>query len=160
MTMKRYYKKFQLTEPMDELAESEALERGRYVVELQAPHRFERFAGGDLRAVYYPPDVTVDDACRDSAVRYPDADVQRYSSPEVRDGLLDYSVWFIRIGNVEKRVRIEEGVEPDSTHYRRYRYSADGELLDYTDHVYDADGLLEINLHAPDGSILSRLYDD
>lgn len=156
--MKRYFEKFYNDEPMVEISEAAARERGTYAVEDDiAMRRYRRVIDNQLDSIVYKgwndPTVPLIDLGRlGETVR-----AEIYSTvEELPNNAHRWRTWYI-----DPQRRITKILEPefaaDGSFLRRSLRSPDGKLVSYTVYHYDRDGyLLELVTHAPDGTITSR----
>ena len=156
--MTRYFERFSYGHPMDELAETVALERGTYVVEEPGPpRRYRSLLDGELRRVIY---TGWDDPTepRSDAVRRADgAAIEIYSPIEyLPHGGHRYLTWYLdAVGTVQKI--LEPEVAANGRLLRESLRGPDGDLISYDVHRYDDNGwLIEIVTHAPDGTVTGR----
>jgi hypothetical protein len=156
--MTRYFEKFYNDEPLVEVSEATARERGTYTVEDDTSmRRYRRFIDGRLDAIIY---AGWDDAAAPLAdFRDLNAGVEaQIFSPVVRlaHGGRKWRTWYVNAsGNVKKI--LEPEFDTRGEFIQESLRSPDGELVSYTVYHYDRDGyLLELVTHAPDGTVTSR----
>jgi hypothetical protein len=156
--MKRYFKKFNNADPMEELTERAALERGRYTVEDDASlRRYRRIIEHKLDSIVYqgwddPSEPIADLARLDEPV---EAEIHSTVEPRPDNGHR-WKIWYL-----DAQRRIIKILEPEFDAEGNFRqqnlYSPTGALIHYTIYHYDRDGyLLELITHAPDGTEIGR----
>jgi hypothetical protein len=156
--MSRYFEKFYNDEPMVEISEEVARERGTYTVEDNLPmRRYRRFIDGQLDTIIYagwddPTEPLTDFRGIKSGV-----EAQIFSPVErLPHGGRRWRTWYVDAAGSVKKIR-EPEFAADSSFLRTSLRRPDGELVSYTVYHYDRDGyLLELVTHAPDGTITSR----
>jgi hypothetical protein len=156
--MTRYFEKFYNDEPMVEISEEVARERGRYTVE-EDPlmRRYRRFIRGQLNSIIYagwndPTEPLADFRELNSGV-----EAEIFSPVErLPHGGRRWRTWYVdAAGDVTKS--LEPEFDANGNFLRESLRDPDGELVSYTVYHYDRDGyLLELVTHAPDGTITSR----
>lgn len=156
--MKRYFEKFYNDEPMVEISEAAARERGTYTIEDDASmRRYRRFIDGQLDAIIY---AAWDDATAplaDFRELHSGVEAQIFS-PVVKltEGARTWRTWYVSASGSVKKI-LEPEFDAEGQFLRESLRSPDGELVSYTVYHYDRDGyLLELVTHAPDGTITSR----
>ena len=158
MSSLRYFETFYNADPMIELTEAEARERGRYVVEDGGPmRRYRRIIDNELDSLIYKGWDDPSQALADLGRLAAGVQAEIHSPVEpCSHGGKRWRTWYVSsAGNVEKILEPEYAA--DGRPLRRNRRSADGKLLSHTVYRYAEDGLLlELVSYAPDGTVMSR----
>jgi hypothetical protein len=154
----RYFERFYYGDPMDEISEAVALERGTYVVEEDGPlHRYRSILDGELRRVIYTGWDDPLEPRGDALGRAEGAAIEIYSPVErLPHGGHRYRTWYLDVVGTVKKI-LEPEVAADGRLLRQSLSGPDGELISYDVHRYDDNGwLIEIVTHAPDGTVTGR----
>lgn len=156
--MKRYFEKFYNDEPMAEISEATARERGTYTVEDDTSiRRYRRFIDGQLDTIIYAGWHDATAPLADLREIKGGVEAQIFS-PVMRlpHGGRKWRTWYVNAaGNVKKI--LEPEFDAEGQFLQESLRSPDGELVSYTVYHYDRDGhLLELVTHAPDGTVTSR----
>src|ERR1044071_382527 len=156
--MKRYFEKFYNDEPMVEIAEATARERGAYTVEdSTSMRRYRRFIDGQLDTIIYAGWDDATAPLTDFREIKSGVEAQIFSPVErLPHGGRRWRTWYVNAaGNVKKI--LEPEFDAQGQFLQETLRTADGELVSYTVYHYDRDGyLLELVTHAPDGTVTSR----
>lgn len=158
--MTRYFQRFYNADPMVEIDESTARQKGTYVEEIEQPIRvFRCFLAHQLTALIYPGWSDPSPPLADAKARGEGVPITVYSPVERdSDGNQRWRTWYADAdGHVQKILEPEMDAEG---RYRKESYRGpDGELRTYQEYVYDRDDeLLEVVTHAPDGAVLNRQH--
>jgi len=154
----RYFEQFFNGDPMVEIDEARARQRGSYAEEIDASVRlFRCVSAGKLDRLVYAGWTDPAEPLADARRRNEGARIEVYSPVEgTAEGGQRWRVWHAdAAGNVHKILEPEFGA--DGRYLRESYRGPDGELRTYREYVYDRyDELLEVVTHAPDGTVLNR----
>ena len=152
--MKRFFQQFFPDAPLQEISERTALERSYFVLEQQAPKRYECFSKGVLDEVIYPNYTDPTDALADLTVRYDGLRARIYAPEKLAGNERTYHFWYVVNGSIARGMRYV--YQNDKKDHRIYHYDADGALVDYRDFIYEDWGLAEIWTYDKDGVLLTK----